>query len=212
MAWRQPHEPLPALPPAALWTPVIGLPPQLPQPPAATPLLRVLRTSRPAAEAPPIVDGSLLAPSAERFATTDLAAAPLDEFTITAPTPLLLDGLIFHTVQPSGLAQPGTRERTDSLIPLYVTYGILQAADAHSTLRGLNQGAREQNPFLGSIVKRPAVLIPVKIGSSLATIYLVEKLRRKNPAAAVAVMAGVNTAYAVIVQHNYRVVRSQKGR
>ena len=111
------------------------------------------------------------------------------------------------------LPAPSSRRlgsRVDPLLPLYVTYGVLQLADAHSTLRGLSRGAREQNPVIGSVVNNPGVFIPVKVGSTIATVYLVERLRKRNPKAAVFVMVAVNAAYGVIVHHNYKVGRPRK--
>jgi hypothetical protein len=46
-------------------------------------------------------------------------------------------------------------------------------------------------------------LLAVKAAASVGTIYLAEKLWRRNRVAAVALMAGLNGAYAVIVARNY---------
>jgi hypothetical protein len=89
------------------------------------------------------------------------------------------------------------------MLPLYVTYGALQVLDVHSTITGLNHGAREANPVLGSAGGSLAVMIPVKAASFAATIYLAERLGKKHRTAAVILMAGLNSAYAIVVAHNH---------
>ncbi len=93
------------------------------------------------------------------------------------------------------------------LVPLYASFAALQALDAHSTLRALDAGATEANPLMGGIARKPAALLAVKAGVAATTIYLVEKVRVKSRGAAIALMAVLNSAYATIVAHNYRVPR-----
>jgi hypothetical protein len=50
----------------------------------------------------------------------------------------------------------------------------------------------------------PAAGLAVKAGATAATVYLTERLWRKNRVASIAVMAALNGAYAAIVAHNYR--------
>ena len=88
-------------------------------------------------------------------------------------------------------------------IPLYVTFGVLQALDVHSTLRAVEAGAVEQNPILRGAVNNPAALIAVKAGVGAATVLIADKLRTRNRVAAFVVMAAVNSAYATVVAHNY---------
>ena len=87
---------------------------------------------------------------------------------------------------------------------MYVAYGLMQIADVHSTVRGIHAGGREANKVLAPIAHRPALLVPVKAAAFVGTVYLVERLRKTNRVAAVALMIGLNSAYAVIVAHNYR--------
>jgi Domain of unknown function (DUF5658) len=93
------------------------------------------------------------------------------------------------------------------LVPLYASFAALQALDAHSTLRALDAGATEVNPLLGGIAQKPAALLALKAGVAASTIYLVEKVRLKSRGAAIALMAALNSVYATIVAHNYRVPR-----
>jgi hypothetical protein len=93
------------------------------------------------------------------------------------------------------------------LVPLYASFVALQALDAHSTLRAMDGGASEANPLMGAIARKPAALLAVKAGVAGSTIYLVEKVRVRNRKAAIALMTALNSLYAAIVAHNYRVPR-----
>ena len=75
----------------------------------------------------------------------------------------------------------------------------------HSTLRAVGAGAVAANPLLRPIVSTPAALISLKAASALGTVYLVERLRKRNPTAAFAFALGVNSLYTIAVVHNYRV-------
>jgi hypothetical protein len=99
------------------------------------------------------------------------------------------------------------RDNRGILVPLYASFVALQALDAHSTLRALDAGATEVNPLMGGIARKPAALLAVKAGVAASTIYLVEKVRMKSRGAAIALMATLNSVYATIVAHNYRVPR-----
>ena len=61
------------------------------------------------------------------------------------------------------------------------------------------------NPLVRSIDADPVALTAFKIGATATTIVLAEKLWRNHKrTAAVLTMVGVNSAYAIIVAHNYR--------
>jgi hypothetical protein len=83
----------------------------------------------------------------------------------------------------------------------------LQALDAHSTFQGLARGGREANPLMRGVAESPAAFVAVKAGATAGTIYLTEKLWKRNKAAAIATMIGANVAYGLIVSHNYGVAR-----
>ena len=98
-----------------------------------------------------------------------------------------------------------TQSSRGVLLPLYASFAALQALDAHSTLRALDAGATEANPLMGGLSRTPAALLAVKAGIAASTIYLVEKVRSRSRGAAIALMAALNSLYATIVAHNYRV-------
>jgi hypothetical protein len=104
----------------------------------------------------------------------------------------------------AGAAPPS---RPAVLVPLYVSFAALQAADAATTFRALDRGAAEANPALGGIAANRGALVAVKAASSAAVVYASEELWRHNRVAAVALMAGLNGAHALAVVHNQRGTR-----
>jgi hypothetical protein len=90
------------------------------------------------------------------------------------------------------------------LAPLYVSFAVLQALDVHSTTRAVNQGGVEANPLLRGVAQQPAALIAVKAGGAASTIWLSQKLARRSRTGAFVLMTAVNSAYAMVVAHNYR--------
>ena len=98
-------------------------------------------------------------------------------------------------------------QRLGVLLPLYASFAGLQALDAHSTMRALQNGGTERNPLLGDIASQPAALFALKAGVTASTILLTERLRPNNRAAAIALMAALDSFYAMVVVHNYRVAR-----
>ena len=114
---------------------------------------------------------------------------------LAMPTPVL--------AQDNPVATDGRR----ILMPLYVSFATLQALDVHSTTRALNAGAVEGNPVMRGVANQPGALIAVKAGGAASTIWLTNKLSKRNKTAAIVVMAAVNSAYAMVVAHNYRAGR-----
>lgn len=146
----------------------------------------------PDVEAPVLVPYSIL--KLETLATSTNSASQLKPLPPTVPTGAQLRGL------------PG-RGRFPILASLYVSHVGLQAADVLSTSAALERGGREMNPFL-PFASNKAAMFAVKAAASAATIYLSEKMARKNRVGSIVMMAAINSAYAMIVAHNYRVARS----
>lgn len=99
----------------------------------------------------------------------------------------------------------GPSTRPGALFPLYVSFVSLQVLDVISTRHALELGGREANPVLGPFAHRTAALVAMKAGSTVASIYLIERLRKRHPVAAVLLMVGLNAGYAGVVAHNYSV-------
>jgi hypothetical protein len=103
--------------------------------------------------------------------------------------------------------RPMAAENPRVLVPLYVSFAALQALDVHSTTRALNAGGVEANPLMRGVANQPAALIAVKAGGAASTIWLAHQVSKRSKVGAIVVMAAVNSAYAMVVAHNYRVPR-----
>jgi hypothetical protein len=97
----------------------------------------------------------------------------------------------------------GPEKRPAALVPLYIAFTALQVLDAHSTLNATTSGADEANPMMRSAAVSPTTMLALKAAATTGVVMLSEKLWRRNRAAAVLTMIGLNTAYAVIAAHNY---------
>lgn len=103
---------------------------------------------------------------------------------------------------------PRDRRRPSALVPLYISYGALQALDFHSTRRAIgNDGAVEANPVMKGIVGNSAAFLAVKAAGTAGVVFTSEKLRKEHAVAAVIFMAAANSWTAWVVRHNYRAGR-----
>ncbi|MBA2301503.1 MAG: hypothetical protein H0W08_02580 [Acidobacteria bacterium] len=91
---------------------------------------------------------------------------------------------------------------------MYVSFAALQVMDAVSTRKALSGGAIEANPMMAGLARNSAALFAVKAGTAAATAYFAERLAKNHPRRAMILMAVLNTAYAGVVAHNYRVARA----
>jgi len=99
---------------------------------------------------------------------------------------------------------PSTAER-GRFIALYSSFATLQLLDAHSTLKALGGGAgTEGNPLMRTPAAQPMTLFALKAGAAATTVVLAEKVRKHSRVGAYVLMAGINSAYATVVAHNYR--------
>ena len=118
---------------------------------------------------------------------------------------------VVPTVAPAGISVahrgPASEPRPGALVPLYASFATLQALDAHSTSRALDQGAVEANPMMKGLAGNPTALLAVKAAGTAGVIFASEKMWKKNRAAAVFFMVAANSAMAWVVQNNYRAVR-----
>lgn len=102
------------------------------------------------------------------------------------------------------------RSRPRVLVPLYVMQFTLNGLDVHSTVRALDAGHSEANPLFkdGSAKK----MIGAKVASSALSVFLAEKLWKKNRVAAVVLVASVNAGLAAVVANNYRIAGTPRRR
>ena len=114
--------------------------------------------------------------------------------------PPVTDRPVVHRTEVQGPSRPAL------LIPMYVANATLHGLDTYSTSEALKAGHREANPFLRNA--NVATMIGVKAAATVTGVFVAEKLWRRNRAAAVGVMVGMNVGLAAVVANNYRITRS----
>ena len=125
-----------------------------------------------------------------------------------AQEPLTTDSDVVNAVQvPTQKAVRSTEKRPAALLPLYVSFATLQVLDIHSTRYGLEHGAVEGNPVMKGVTGTTTGMAAVKAAGTAGVIFISEKLRTRNKAAAIALMAASNSMMIWVVQHNYRALR-----
>lgn len=95
-----------------------------------------------------------------------------------------------------------------ALKSLYASTAIMQGLDVHSTMAVLKHGGGEANPLMGGLVKNKAAFIGVKAAVAASTILAARQIGKRNKVAAIVTLVAINSAYAFVVQHNYRVAGS----
>ena len=168
---------------------------------------------------------ALAADGGFRLAEVDFTVAHVPyvpSVTVVLPPALLTDAVIESEPAPlTEAAQlrpvdlPRTRPAgvdlsTSLRRSMYVSFAALQVMDVVSTRQALNNGATEANPAMAGLARNSAAFFAVKAGTAAATTYFAERLARKHPRRATILMAVLNTAYAAIVVHNYRVAGSNR--
>ena len=165
--------------------------------------------------------GVLLASTATSAAATDRfddppAQKPSFEMMLASTTPFVpaatLPTLTADAQAPtSPLSIPRTTGFEGATVrrSLIVSFAALQLMDAHSTVKALGAGGRESNPAMAGLASNRTALFAVKAGTAAATAYFAERLSRNHPRRATILMVVLNTAYAGIVAHNYRVARAR---
>ena len=110
------------------------------------------------------------------------------------------------TIPPTGhpLTDPTTMKR------MYIAYGALQATDLATTFVGLSRGGYEANPLINGIADNPAALVAVKVGTSVGTYFIIEKLRKDKPLAAAITLAAINSTLGVVVVNNMHAAHAAK--
>ena len=127
---------------------------------------------------------------------------------IAAATPAILRALQPLDDQAGGTlprpAVPGFGGRA-VMGSLYASTAVMQALDIHSTLKGLDRGATEGNPLMAGLTSNKAAFIATKVGVAAGTILAARHVAKKNKVAATLTLIALNSAYAVVVSHNYRI-------
>jgi uncharacterized protein DUF5658 len=111
------------------------------------------------------------------------------------------------SIRVQDLSQIRTERRPAALSGLYVSLAALNALDVYSTTRALNNGAREVNPVMASTNGNYGAALAIKAATTTSSIYLAEKLWKRNRAAAIGTMLAVNGVTAAIAARNFRNAR-----
>jgi hypothetical protein len=106
--------------------------------------------------------------------------------------------------QPVAAAEAG---RPRILPALYVSLTVLQAYDAYSTTVGLSRGAGELNPVMRGIAGNSMTLWTVKAASTAGSIWIAERLWKRNRTAAILGMVVVNGVMLSVAAHNTDTLR-----
>jgi hypothetical protein len=110
------------------------------------------------------------------------------------------------------LAQAGPADEPASAHPskssvvlgsLYASTVILQGLDVHSTLSAINQGGVEANPMIAPVTSHPVAFVAMKSAVTATSLVAAHRIAGHNKMAAIALLAGINSAYALVVAHNY---------
>jgi hypothetical protein len=139
---------------------------------------------------------------------------PAFQFDVAAITKALSVAPVALPAAPQWWSPPAamtsyTPYRTSPLMfSLYAATAMTQALDAHSTLRAIGNGAREGNPALSSLAEHRTSFLLLKAGAAVGTIYLGRSIDRHHRVMAIVSLVAVNSAYAMIAQHNYRIARA----
>jgi hypothetical protein len=95
-------------------------------------------------------------------------------------------------------------KRTSKMLPLYVSTALMQALDVHSTLQVIGHGGAEGNPLLQGIVSNKGAFIAAKAAVAASTMYAASRIARHSKIGAIITLVGLNSAYAMVVSHNYK--------
>jgi hypothetical protein len=98
------------------------------------------------------------------------------------------------------------RQRPSILMTsLYATTALVQGLDAHSTLKAIHVGATERNPMMSFLTSHPPVFVALKTGAAAGLIVAGRKLAKHSKLKAAIALIAIDSTYAVIVAHNYKV-------
>ena len=128
-------------------------------------------------------------------------------FVLTAMLMLFGSGLAAAQPAANNLAVrvEAKQERPSLLVPLYLSQAALQGADLYTTRRALQAGHIEANPVFKDAPF--GAMVGAKVAATAASIYISEKLWKRNRYAAIGVMVATNIGMSAVVANNYRVLQ-----
>jgi Domain of unknown function (DUF5658) len=92
-----------------------------------------------------------------------------------------------------------------SLTDMYLKHAALQSLDVLTTVSALSQGHAEANPILGK--GHTAAIVGAKVAAMSASVYLTQKLWKRNPKAAMVTMVVTNAVLSAVIVNNSAVLR-----
>jgi Domain of unknown function (DUF5658) len=105
---------------------------------------------------------------------------------------------------------PEIKGRSPVMGSLYAATAIMQALDVHSTLAAFNNGAVEANPLMSGVANHKVAFVAAKAAVAFGTIYAARQVAKHNKVAAIITLVAINSAYAFVISHNYKVARGLK--
>lgn len=150
----------------------------------------------------------LLTPAASaQEVTTDRVAPPLlfSASNMTLPAVPAVDD---PQIPLSILRGRPWSSQSKTMVPLYATTAVMQALDVHSTLQAFKGGAVEGNPIMAGIAAHKPLFVAVKSAVAVGTIMAVRSIAKRHKVRAIVALVAMNSAYALIVSHNYKLARS----
>jgi hypothetical protein len=100
------------------------------------------------------------------------------------------------------------KPRRPAVLPwLYGSYATFQALDIWTTTRAVAAGARETNVAVASFASNRLAMTSMKVATTTATLYFIERLWRRNRTGAIVVTAALNGVTAFVALHNSRVAQ-----
>ena len=95
-----------------------------------------------------------------------------------------------------------------TMLPLYISTAAMQVLDVLSTRQALKNGAVEGNPVMAGMTSHQAVFFAVKAGIAASTIMAARSMAKHNKVAAMLTLVGINSAYAMVVSHNFKLAHA----
>jgi hypothetical protein len=115
----------------------------------------------------------------------------------------------YNADQMPNYVKPTQKSRTAGVLAsLYVSTAVMQALDVRSTLTAFNAGAVEANPLMTGVTKNKLAFVALKAGIATSTVIAAHNMAKTNKVAAIATLFAINSAYAMIINHNYNVANS----
>jgi hypothetical protein len=153
---------------------------------------------------------SMVAPWAATSASAQALPARLDLST-AIPNAVVPPVIIAGDQLPSEFRGLTPKSRASSwLMGLYASTAVMQALDVHSSLTAFRAGAVEANPLMVGPTRNTMAFIALKAGVATGTVLAARNMAKTNKIAAIAALVAVNSAYAMIVNHNYQVARGRR--